>query len=235
MRRSAIFLLCVCALAAAADIDERIIPRSPRTQEELDAVTKVWRARGYSDDTISLMLKDPNNTTTYRDADIKQAFPELTAADQQAYFCTNRMMSGATDIAYWSRLKAPHRVRVTQIGCTSGEAGLSCKSIRTARATFLDDPRQFFTLEDDVSLEDAREVLGRLDAYGFAGAEAWYGDLRSKDVRAIGRSGNAIRLSFGESLTCGCVLSVSVQLEQAYAGHPDQRLRVVGKPEGGCV
>ena len=235
MRRYAILLLCASALAAAADIDERIIPKSPRTQEELDAITKVWRARGYDDDTINLMLKDPGNTTTYRDADIRQAFPELTVADEQAYFCTNRRMSGATDIAYWSRLKTPHRVRVTQIGCTASDEGLKCNRLQTTRATYLDDPKQFFTLEDDISLEDAREVLGRLDAYGFAGAEGWYSDLRSKDVRAIGRSGNAIRLSFGESVTCGCVLSVSVQLEQAYAGHPDQRLRVVGKPEGACV
>lgn len=235
MRRSAFFLLCVCALAAAADIDERIIPKSPRTQEEIDATTKVWRERGYNDATIDLLLKDPRNTTTYRDADIRQAFPEVPANAQQAYFCTNRLMSDATDVAYWSRLKSPHQVRVTQIACTAGEAGLSCRSLRTIRATFLEDPKQFFTLEDDISLEEAREVLGRLDAYGFAGADPWFGDLKSKDVRALGRSGNAIRLNFGESLVCGCMLSVSVQLEQAYAGHPDQRLRVVGKPEGGCV
>jgi len=114
-------------------------------------------------------------------------------------------------------------------------SALRCAAPRTHLAWYLDDPTQYFDLEDGFAFEQARLVLellaaGRIDGLD-RDRQRWLSDV--EHVAGLSSSEAGIRIRLGRDLRCGCVFALTVAVVRDTSG--GVRLRVVEPPERMCV
>ena len=224
----ALSLLPVCASAKAPPTT--FIPYSPLNAEEAAAyLEKVKKYRIHPDAQLDELKKEASEQHTYRVSDIVKAFPQLAGARKLSE-CSNRIMSGATALVFYSDVKE-HEVTFKTLDCSPVDKGLQCKPIRREKKYFLESPEHAFLLEK-LTFETAKAIVEAYKAGGLDAAPDWWPPGFRPDAQLIEAlpDGN-YRLFFGDYLCAGCVSSFNVSLDTS-AGDP--RLVYRGQADGGC-
>ena len=231
MRHIALLTLILLAVFASAKAPPTtFIPYSPLNAEEAAAYMEKMKGHGvYSDAQIGELEKDASQQHTYRESDIVKAFPQLAGARNLSK-CSNRIMTGATALVFYSDVKE-HEVIFKTLNCSPVDKGLRCNPIRREKKYFLESPEHAFSL-NKVTFETAKKIVeaykaGRLDAV----PDFWPGEF-GPDVGVIeALPDKNYRMFFGDYFCRGCVFNFNVSLDTS-AGEP--RLIYRGEAGGGC-
>jgi hypothetical protein len=232
----AFLVACCWAQTTAQESDRVFIPHTPLTEQELDAYkVELIRDHGWSGSTAEEFVRGASREHhRFTDDDLRRAFPEIGPDDQQASLCGNSMMSGATRLVYISP-PFDHLVTVKATMCSPVEGGLSCSALSEYESYFFETPEQRFTLDDGVSLEEAKKLLTIFRDHGLEGLPDWYQRQRFgyQDVNNIGKDGDVYTLHLGEFFCRGCTATFKVRIDTRKGGDP--ALMLVEEPEGMCI
>jgi hypothetical protein len=184
------------------------------TDQEIDRFVANWRASSTDagasnaeiDEGIATILQRRDQMTTFRDSDIRAAFPEISVADEFSYHCYVALSEPQRHtIAYRSEVVDGNRVRVKYLDCGLQGEGLRCELQSIRSAYYLSDPGKYFSIGSGVDLESALKVI-----------ELYESDGRDvSDLDSVDREGDVYVLSFGRR-GCACHTKQVVRLRSFF-------------------
>jgi hypothetical protein len=219
----------VAAAAAVAGETGRFIPRSPlEPSERAEQKSKLLKIPSISDALADQMLDDEDHYHAFRDADIFAAYPELRG-HERLWLCSNRIMSGATEIAFLAE-RGKNEATLAKLRCSRVEAGIKCGEPQRGRYYFRDPSDGYFLL-DGLDFATATTLLETFEARRVSGLPEWAEPrgLKLTGIKAL--SADHYRLAFGDGLCSGCFTVFAVRREPK-DGHDE--LVVQGRPNAGC-
>jgi hypothetical protein len=220
-------LLSFCAFAQTES--GTFIPSSPLSAAEVAKLKeKMKRDAVLTDAAIEDWVKDGRRLRTYRESDIFAAFPELRG-DKKLSECSNKIMSGATELVFISDTRK-NEVTIKTLRCTPVDKGLSCGAVRRERNYFLESPEHFFSLEN-LTFDQAKPIVEAYKAGGIADPPDWFGTSRPNVASITALPNGIYRMRFGDVYCTGCSTAFNVRL--ATSG-TDSRLVYVGDLESVC-
>lgn len=232
-------LLLVLSLwyAAVAQESEGVfVPYTLLSQHELDEQkTKVIDERGHDEATADeLVRRIPELHLKFTEESIRRAFPAIEPGDTRKSLCSNSMMSGETALVYLSP-KLEQAVTVKQSTCYPTDGGLLCSPLSEHGFYYFESPELHFTLSDDVTIEEANEVLTLFRDSGIEGLPDWYKRQKFgyRDVTRIDKVGIWYVLHLGEFYCRGCTAKFKVIIETP--GDTPPVLVLDTEPEGMCI
>lgn len=237
LRISTILLLVACLWCAAAEESEGVfVPYTLLPQNELnEQKLKLINERGYDEATADeLVRRIPDLHLKFTEENIRRAFPAIEPGDKRKSLCSNSMMSGKTALVYLSP-KPEQAVSVKQSTCYPTDGGLLCSPLSEHEFYYFESPEQHFTLSDDVTIEEANEVLTLFRDSGIEGLPDWYKrqEFGYRDVTYIDRVGIWYVLHLGEFYCRGCTAKFKVIVEAP--GDTPPKLVLDAEPEGMCI
>ncbi len=238
LRVSAILLLVTSPWNAAVSQDSEavFVPYTQLTQDELDKQkTKLIEERGYDEATADeLVRRIPELHLKFTEESIRRAFPTIESGDTRKSLCRNSMMSNKTALVYLSP-KPAQAVIVKHSNCYPTDGGLLCSPLSEYRSNYFESPEIHFTLSDDVTIEEANEVLTLFRDGGIEGLPDWYKRQKFgyRDVTHIDKVGIWYVLHLGESYCRGCTAKFKVIIEAS--GNAAPALVLDAEPEGMCI
>ncbi|RLA42736.1 MAG: hypothetical protein DRR42_22915 [Gammaproteobacteria bacterium] len=233
MRRSIIFLALVVFSAACLSEDGAVfIPLSPMTEIEIEQAKEQFRSDPeMADFDVDDVFGDGTDIYTYRESDIRLALAGIEDSDERLSLCSNTIAGGATRIVYLSSVRG-HDVIVKSASCKQAEGGLSCNPVEANSKQFYREPKNYFSVEGEVTYDEASLLLSIYEKYGIADLPKWYQGFTVSSVNTISKVPGGYKLSLGEIYCGGCKATFVVRLEEA--GN-EQRLILVNEPEGVCI
>jgi hypothetical protein len=145
------------------------------------------------DEEIAALRQDRDQMMTFRDSDVRAAFPELSPADEFSYHCFVALSEPQSHtIAYRSDVTGENRVRVKYLDCGLRREGLMCE-LQVQHAYYLREPASYFSVGAGVDLGEALKVI---DLYGRTG-----GDI--SDLNVVDQTVEGFVLRFGRR-GCAC-------------------------------
>ena len=235
LRVGIIVLICVigCTYATAQDAEQVFVPHISLTEQEMDDYkAELITDYGWSESTAEEFVRGADREHyRFTDHDFRRAFPGILPDDKQASVCGNSMMSGATKLVYLSPA-LDNKVTVKTSGCSPIEGGLSCSPLSEDERYYFETPEQNFTLDDDVTFDEASDLLAIFRDHGISGLPDWYQRQRFGylDVANIGKTGDVYVLRLGEFFCRGCTATFKVKVEKSDGEKP--HLILVEEPEG---
>ncbi len=234
-RVSAILFLVPSLWSAtlAQEPETVFVPYTLLTQAELEArKSKLRQDHGYDDGTADeLVRRIPEFHLKFTEENIRRAFPEIGPDDTRKSLCTNSIMGGRTTLVYLSP-KSEQELTVKRSSCSPTDGGLLCLPLSEQRSYFFESPDLHFTLSDDVSIEEANEILTVFRDNGIEGLPEWYTNFGYQDVTRIDRVGIWHVLYLGEFFCRGCTAKLKVIVETTGSA---SRLVLDAEPEGMCI
>lgn len=226
MNRVSIFTFIFLAGCSAHQDDLRPnVPRSPISEVEMEK-------KGYSDDKKNKNMGSKETLFTYRDKDIRAAFPQLGSEYYRLDTCMNSMMAGSTLFTYAAEGDVSNELLLKTLRCRSLEEGLHCKKVSEKVAFFVTEPKKHFTISANLTFFQAKEIIEIYKSGKIFGLPEWW-DWKAEDVSAISFNEFVYRLNFGRDIVCGCTGIIYLFPENDELG--SETLRVIGNPESMCV
>jgi hypothetical protein len=208
--------------------ERRFIPETPvrdLSTQELETIENYWRRRlepleiDQLDEEVAFFLDIlQQDEFTYRDVDIRQAYPGLL---NHALISTCRTISpeGETRSYGFASQRAGVSVSVKSLGCDVIEGGLSCSLNEREGFSVGDRFSLFFIVEEGLSTAEALKVA---DLY-LDGVEGLPTRFSKKGVEEIRAAEDNYRIKIGNQF-CEC----SSYVEVALRGHLRERLQLIG-------
>lgn len=157
----------------------------------------------------------------FRTADRLALFPEITAADELAFYCSARFVIPPVHYGYASpRSSDPNAVDLKTMGCRTSQGEMYC-TLRVERALRLEDPAHFFLADESV---DDAEALTVASLY-LAQTGSW------QELNRISREGDRYLLHFGRR-GCACFETRTARLVPGANG--ETGLELEGVTNAGC-
>lgn len=238
LRVGIVILICAigCTRAIAQDAERVFIPHAALTEQELaEYKDELIHDHGWNEATAEEFVSTAD-TEIYRftDNDFRKAFLRILPDDKQASMCSNFVMSGATRLVYLSPASG-NKVTVKTSTCAPVEGGLSCSPLLETERYYFESPMRNFALNDDVSFDEASDLLLMYRDHGISGLPDWYERQRFGylDVSSISRTGDIYVLRLGEFFCRHCTATFKVRVERTNGKKP--RLILVEDPEGVCI
>ena len=233
----AVLIVMGCWMQATAEESNAVfVPHTRLTEQELDEYkAELVDEHGWSESTAEEFVRGASRERfKFTDDDVRAAFREILPSDNRDSICSNSIMSGATRLVYVSP-PSKSSVTVKSSVCAPVDGGLSCSPLSVHEFYYFETPSIRFTLDDDVSPDEAIQLLTTFRDNGIRGLPEWYERQRFgyKDVTHIGRSGIWYVLQLGEFYCRGCTATFKVLVDSEDGGEP--ALVLDAEPEGMCI
>ena len=218
-------LTTLCSVAD--DTTRRFVPWSPLTDEEI--VREKARVPPALRDMLGdKYFRDPINNHRFRERDIVKVYPELQGSKKLAS-CSNKIMSGATWIAFVSRIE-DHEVTLKTLSCSRARGGVLCGDVTTKKSYFLRSFREPIDLVN-VPRDTAQVIAETYQSRRVENLPEWFegGFPQLSIIEAL--ADDRYRLIFGDYFCQGCSFRYDARLELS---GEQPRLVVVGNADGGC-
>jgi hypothetical protein len=208
---------------------ELFIPYSPLNEAEAESLRAQLANWGIKDAKAGELINDEEHHHTYRARDIEKAFPQLRGSPKLSE-CSNSMMSGATSLVFLAS-KGNNEATLDTLACSRARKGIKCMPPRRGKYFYLDSSNQYFTLEG-LTFATARTILETYASGRITGLPESVNPrvMNISMIKAL--FDNRYRMIFGEFLCAGCYSRFDVDL---VSKDRENRLIVVGQPQGGCI
>jgi len=233
-----VVLICTigCTHASAQEAERVFIQHTPLTEQELDDYKKeLINDSGWSVSTAEKFVTGADQEHyRFGDVDFRVALPCILPTDNLASICSNSMMHPETRLVYLSPA-LDNRVTVKASECSLVEGGLSCSPLSEYEQYYFESPEHNFTLDNDVTFDEASNLLAIFRDNGIPGLPDWHQRARFGylGVTSVGRIDDVYVLRLGD-IYCGhCTATFKVRIEHLDSEHP--RLVLVEGPEGICI
>jgi hypothetical protein len=209
MRIIQMALLISMLFGCATQKETIFIPASLLTQDEI--ATEKERLRNdpeWARFDVEEIIGDGKGMFTYREEDIRSAFPSLEKADKQLSLCSNSVMSNATLLVFTSPAEL-NRKWVKTSSCSPAEKGMVCQPLE------LDIKYEYqgilFDAGFDLKYEEAVKVIEFFKSHGIEGLPHFEQRFNYKQINKVESTRNGFLIGFGELFCGGCVSQVVVR------------------------
>lgn len=227
------FTLLISVLFGCATQKESVfIPASPLTQKEIEEEKERFRNDPeLAEYDVEEIIGDGKGMFTYREKDIRSAFPSLTEDDEQLSLCSNSVMSNATLLVFSSPAEKNRKWLKTS-SCSPTEKGLVCQPLG------LDIKYEYQEVLFDTGLgleyEKAVEIIKFFKGHGIEGLPRFEQRFSYKQINKVENTRNGYLIGFGELFCSGCVSQVVVK--PIYGnGEKLEKLQFVDAIGGLCI
>lgn len=185
------------------------IPASPLTQEEIEKEKERFRNDPeWAEFDVEEIIGDGKGMVTYREEDIRSAFPYLESDDKQLSLCSNSIMGNATLVVFSSPAE-PNRKWVKTSSCSLTERGLVCQPLE------LDIKYEYQGILFDTGLgleyQEATKIIEFLKSHSIEGLPRFEQRFSYKQINKVENTRNGYLIGFGELFCSGCVSQVVVK------------------------
>ena len=232
MRIIQITLLISVLFGCATQKESVFIPSSPLTQKEIEEEKERFRNDPeLAEYNVEEVIGDGKGMFTYREKDIRSAFPSLTEDDEQLSLCSNSVMSNATLLVFSSPAEKNRKWLKTS-SCSPAEKGLVCKPMG------LDIKYEYqevlFNTGLDLEYEKAVEIIEFFKGHGIEGLPRFEQRFSYTQINKVENTRNGFLIGFGELFCSGCVSQVVVK--PIYGnGEKLEKLQFVDAIGGLCI
>ena len=234
MNRTIFAFSLACLISGCATQEgSRFIPSSQLTKAEIEETKALFeKDPEWSEYTFEEVYGDGSQIFTYRDSDIRSAFPKLTDEDKQLSLCSNSVMSGATLLVFSSPAESPNRKWLKTSSCSPTDKGLVCQPLE------LDIKYEYQGILFDTGLglefEGAIKIIEFFKSHSIEGLPRFEQGFSYKQINKIESTRNGFLIGFGELFCSGCVSQVVVKPE--YGNNKElEKLIFVDAIGGFCI
>lgn len=211
MRIIQLILLISVLFGCATQKESVFIPASPLTKEEIEKEKERFRNDPeWAEFDAEEIIGDAKGMFTYREKDIRSAFPTLKKEDKQLSLCSNSVMSNATLLVFSSPVEAEeNRKWLKTSSCSPTEKGLACQPME------LDIKYEYQDVLFDTGLgleyEKAVEIIEFFKEHGIENLPRFEQRFSYKQINKVENTRNGFLIGFGELFCSGCVSKVVVK------------------------
>ena len=210
MRFVQVILLISALLGCASQTKTIFIPASPLTQEEIEKEKERFSNDPLWDGfDVEEVIGDGKGMMTYRESDIRSAFPSLTENDEQLSLCSNSMMSNATLLVFSSPAESANRKWIKTASCSPAENGLFCRPLELDIK--YDYEGVLFDTGLGVEYEEATIIIDLFKRSGIEGLPQFQQRFTHEMINKVQKTTHGFLIGFGEIYCSGCVSDVIIK------------------------